>query len=120
MDCAIHGCARQYGTRCFGLAYHCPQKTILVRLRERAHDPSLWDSPLFIRTNVVITSVWATVFTVNVILAWGKMKHFVLPEIGYELASYTFLIGAAAFTNWYTFYVRHRREVEAREPANMQ
>ncbi len=39
-------------------------------------DPSLWNNPAFIRTNVVLASVWASVFTLNAILAWGKMEHF--------------------------------------------
>ncbi len=71
-------------------------------------DPSLWDNPLFIRTNVIITSAWAMVFTVNTVLAWGKTKHFVLPEWGYEIVTYTFLVGAAAFTTWYPNYARNR------------
>src|SRR5208283_5749709 len=38
-------------------------------------DPSLWDHPVFIRTNVIITSAWALVFTVNTVLALGKTRH---------------------------------------------
>jgi hypothetical protein len=78
-------------------------------------DSSLWDNPLFIRTNVVITSVWALVFTVNTVLAWGKMEQFVLPEWGYEVVSYTFLVGTVAFTTWYPSYLRRRREQGERE-----
>ena len=74
-------------------------------------DPSLWDNPLFISTNAVITSAWGFVFTTNTVLAWGKMKHFILSEFGYEVITYALLIGAVAFTNWYPGYVRHRREL---------
>ncbi len=75
-------------------------------------DPSLWEDPLFIRTNVVITSVWALVFTVNAVLALGKTEHFVLPAWGYEVISYTFLVGTVLFTTRYPNYV-HRRRAEA-------
>lgn len=75
-------------------------------------DPSLWNTPSFIRTNTVITSVWGLVFTVNAVLAWGKMEHFVLPELGYELLSYALLIATAVFTNWYPTHVRRARELE--------
>ncbi len=73
-------------------------------------DPSLWNSPIFIRTNLILTAVWASVFTLNAILAWGKMVHFVLPEVGYEVISYTFLIGTAVFTTWYPGYLRRVRQ----------
>ncbi len=78
-------------------------------------DPSLWDHPIFIRTNVTITSAWALVFTVNAVLAWGKTHHFFLPEWGYEIVTYSFLIGAAAFTTRYPNYVRNRKMSEAME-----
>ncbi len=67
-------------------------------------DRSLWDNPRFIRANVVITSVWGLVFTANTILAWGKMEHFVLPELAYELISYILLVGAAVFTSQYRIH----------------
>ena len=73
----------------------------------KAHtDPSLWESPSFIRTNVLITSVWSMVFTVNAILAWGKMAGFFLPQWGFELLSYGFMVGTAAFTSWRPLHVR--------------
>ena len=80
--------------------------------------PSLWGSPLFIRTNVVITSVWGLIFTVNTVLAWGKMEHFILSELGYEVITYTLLIGTVAFSSWYPNYVRRRRELEERGLSN--
>ncbi|MGB4335031.1 MAG: hypothetical protein WBJ41_09365 [Chromatiaceae bacterium] len=71
--------------------------------------PSLWSSPTFIWTNMVLTSAWGAVFTVNALLAWGKMEHFLLPELGYEVISYALLIGTAAFTTWYPNHVRARQ-----------
>jgi hypothetical protein len=69
-------------------------------------DPSLWASPRFIRTNMILTSAWGLTFTLNAILAWGKMEHFLLSELAYELISYTVMIGTAAFTSWYPGHVR--------------
>ncbi len=74
-------------------------------------DPSLWNSPVFIRTNMILTAVWASVFTLNAVLALGKMEHFVLPEVGYEVISYTFLIGTAVFTTWYPGHLRRVRRM---------
>ncbi len=70
-------------------------------------EPSLWASPLFIQTNIVITAVWGLAFTFNTILAWGKMEHFVLSELAYEVITYTVLIGTASFTSWYPAHI-HR------------
>lgn len=74
-------------------------------------DPSLWNSPRFIRTNVILTSAWGLAFTANAILAWGKMEHFILPELGYEMISYALLIGTAAFSSWYPGYIRRKAGV---------
>ena len=78
-------------------------------------DPALWNDPAFIRTNVIVTAAWAVTFTVNATLAWGKMERFVLPELGYEVLSYLFLLATAAFTSWYPNHVRSLRL--ARQPA---
>jgi hypothetical protein len=75
-------------------------------------DPSFWGSPLFIRTNVVITSFWSSIFTVNTILAWGKIEHLILPEWGYEIITYTLLIGTVVFTKWYPSRARRRHKLE--------
>jgi hypothetical protein len=76
-------------------------------------DPSLWSDPLFVKTNVILTSLWGSIFTVNAVLAWGKMEQFILPELAYEIISYTLLVGTVVFTNWYPKHVRQRRQVEA-------
>lgn len=78
-------------------------------------DPSLWNSPTFIRTNMILTSAWGLTFTINAILAFGKMKHFVLSELSYEIISYTLMIGAAVFTSWYPGYVRQKEKNETVE-----
>jgi hypothetical protein len=68
-------------------------------------DPGLWREPVFIRTNVIITAPWATVFTINSALAWMLLEH-VLPQSVCHALSYAALIGAAAFTAWYPVHVR--------------
>lgn len=72
-------------------------------------DPSTWNSPAFLRVNMLIASVWGAAFTVNAALAWGKMESLTLPEYGYELVSYAVLIGTAMFTTWYPGHLRRKR-----------
>jgi hypothetical protein len=74
-------------------------------------DPSLWNDPLFIRTNVLMTAVWATSFTINAALAFGKMQHVALSELTYELLGYAILIGTAVFTVWYPEHLRRAKAV---------
>jgi hypothetical protein len=80
-------------------------------------DRSLWHDPAFIRTNVIVTSIWAAVFTVNAVLAYAKMVNFALPGWAYEVTSYVFLLAAVVFTSWYSQYVHRVREAERRQAA---
>ncbi|AQT80597.1 hypothetical protein B1R94_17005 [Mycolicibacterium litorale] len=74
----------------------------------RAHtDPAKWTDATFIRVNVLLTSVWASVFTINTGFAWAQMAGL-LPQWACHSASYAALIGAAAFTSWYPGHVRAR------------
>lgn len=73
-------------------------------------DPSLWNEPLFLKTNYIITSVWGVVFTINALLAMGKMSKFLLNEWEYEMLSYGLLLLTAAFTVWYPKYVDKKRK----------
>ena len=76
----------------------------------RAHTvPARWHDPLFIRVNVLLTTVWAAVFTFNTAIAWAQMKHL-LPEWACHTSSYAALIGAAAFTSWYPNAVRTKAQ----------
>ena len=76
----------------------------------RAHtDPSKWNEPVFIRTNVQLTAVWASAFTVNAVIAWAQMEH-VLAEWICHSVSYAMLIAAAAFTSWYPNHVRAKAQ----------
>jgi len=75
-------------------------------------DPALWTSPAFLRTNSVIASVWALAFSVNTVLAFGKMEGLLMPPFGYHIASNATLIAAALFT------VRYPRSAQ-RKVANL-
>lgn len=83
----------------------------------RAHtDPAKWNDATFIRVNVLLTSVWAAVFTANTVLAWALLGRL-LPEWVCHSASYAALVGAAAFTSWYPGRVRARaRRASAPQP----
>lgn len=71
-------------------------------------EPSLWNSPIFVRTNMLLTAAWGTTFTINALLAWGKMEHFFLTESAYEIISYTLMLGTAGFTTWYPGHIRQK------------
>jgi hypothetical protein len=73
----------------------------------RAHtDPSHWNDPVFLRTNDILTAVWGTTFTLNLLLAFGKMEAVLLQPWQYEIITYVLLIGCAIFTSWYPNWVR--------------
>jgi hypothetical protein len=68
--------------------------------------PELWDRPIFIRTNYIITAVWAVAFAVNagadVALLYGPA-----PSAGIGVAATIAAIVAAFwFTSWYPRRVR--------------
>lgn len=71
-------------------------------------EPSLWNSPIFVRTNMLLTAAWGTTFTINALLAWGKMEHLFLTESAYEIISYTLMLGTAGFTTWYPGHIRQK------------
>jgi hypothetical protein len=79
-------------------------------------DSALWDNPAFMKSNLIVTSVWGLAFTVNTALAWGKMERFILPEWGYETVSYAFLLAAAGFSTWYPAWIRRRRAAGSVRP----
>lgn len=72
-------------------------------------DPSLWNEPHFVRSNVLITAVWASTFTANCALAFGKMEHIALSDLAFEIISYALLLGTAAFTVWYPDHLRRSK-----------
>jgi hypothetical protein len=75
----------------------------------RDHAPeALWSSPAFIRGNMIITSVWASAFSANAVLAWMKMEHLLAPDLAWEIASYAILLATAVFTQVYPAHAKRR------------
>ncbi|MEA5442147.1 hypothetical protein [Cyanobium gracile] len=72
-------------------------------------DPALWSSPAFLRSNLLISSVWGVTFSLNTFLALGKAYAVGLPTYAYEAINYGLLIGTAAFTSWYSNRLRQHR-----------
>lgn len=71
-------------------------------------DPSRWNDPLFIRTNVIITTVWAVVLSIGAGLAWLKTQPTGQPEWVLEVTNYAFMLSAVTFTNWYPVAVKRK------------
>ena len=63
--------------------------------------PELWESPEFIRTNYVITSVWALAFVVMVMAELALLYVPDLPQRLGIIAIIAALYGAVKFTGWY-------------------
>jgi hypothetical protein len=83
-------------------------KPFTIEYAKEQVDPSLWKNPKFIKINMILSSAWGLTFTINAILAWGKMEKFILPELVYEVISHIFLIATTVFTSWYPNYIRKK------------
>jgi len=71
-------------------------------------DPSRWKHPAFIRSNVVISSLWGAAFSVNCGLALLSALNPEAPALPRELASYAVLLGTCVFTVWYPGYAKRK------------
>ncbi|MDE1992733.1 MAG: hypothetical protein KGI75_09525 [Rhizobiaceae bacterium] len=70
--------------------------------------PELWDSPTFIRTNYIITSVWAFAFAV---MAAADALLVFAPQVPTKVGiiiTILALVGAIRFTGWYPERVRQQ------------
>ncbi len=75
-------------------------------------DPALWNDPRFLSINRRLTAAWGVAFTINALLAFGKMQRLGMGPLGYELLSYACLVGTALFTSWYPGHVRRRARAQ--------
>jgi hypothetical protein len=69
-------------------------------------DPEFWDRPDFIRTNYVITAVWALAFAIMVV---AELALLTLPDMPPRIgivAIVLALVGAVKFTGWYPKHVK--------------
>jgi hypothetical protein len=60
-----------------------------------------WSNPVFVRTNYVISAVWALAFAVMVVAEWSLLYVPALPRRVGIIAIIAALIGAVKFTGWY-------------------
>ncbi|MEL7640380.1 MAG: hypothetical protein AAGU21_12120 [Solidesulfovibrio sp.] len=70
----------------------------------------VWGNKEFIRSNTFVSSFWAFTFSLNAVLAYGKINHFLVSGLIYEVASNSMLIFAVIFTSWYTRLARAKRQ----------
>lgn len=76
----------------------------LVYARENT-DPAIWNHPLFLRVNRMITLTWASALTLNAVVAGAQGAHLIPPWCGGALTLAN-LAGAVAFSSWYPKRVR--------------
>lgn len=67
--------------------------------------PELWNTPVFVRTNYVITAVWALAFAVMVLAELALLYVPNLPQRAGVIAIVLALVGAVKFTGWYPEHV---------------
>jgi hypothetical protein len=72
--------------------------------------PALWRQPEFVRTNVVITAVWAGAFAVMLIIDLTWLVIPILPPRVVIIVTVIALLSAVKFTGW---YANHRRVVSS-------
>jgi hypothetical protein len=68
-------------------------------------DKAAWESPAFLRTNNVITAVWALAFLAMVVADLILIYRPDLPRVGIFI-TVAALVGALKFTSWYPERVR--------------
>lgn len=72
--------------------------------------PSLWEDHVFLRTNYLLTTMWAVVFTISVLLAWQRSIQPAMPIWAYETISYSLLVSAMFVSTWFPKYIKKHRE----------
>jgi hypothetical protein len=85
------------------------QPFTLQYAREQAPQ-AIWKSPEFVRSNYVITAVWALAFAVMVVADLAYLYVPDLPPRVSVIATILALVGAVKFTSWY----RDRRRAAAK------
>jgi hypothetical protein len=78
--------------------------------------PEHWENPIFIRTNVLLTLMWASVFTFNLVVAIVTMNPSGSPPAYAYVVQTATTIGAAVFTARYSAMVRRRAIAGAAVP----
>jgi hypothetical protein len=71
-------------------------------------EPAIWQSPVFIRTNYIITAAWALAFLVMVAADLVMLYMPNVPTYVGVVATVAAIVGAIRFTNWYPEHLRAR------------
>jgi len=73
--------------------------------------PALWDNPIFIRVNYIITAVWAAAFAITVIADLVLLyAPDLTPAVGIGATALA-IAGAFKFTSWYPKHVRANSDI---------
>jgi hypothetical protein len=83
------------------LASMALRKPFTLQYAKEGVAPEFWDSPEFIRTNYVITAVWALAFLVMVLADLVLVYMPDLPPRYAIIATVLAIVGAVKFTGWY-------------------
>jgi hypothetical protein len=84
------------------------KKPFTLEYAKEKTSPERWKSPLFLRTNYLITGAWGSVFLINMFLNYLKMNAPHTDKWIYEVASYSFLLAAVLFTTFYAELMKSR------------
>lgn len=90
------------------LGMACKRPFTMEYAREST-SPALWSNPQFLRTNYLLTGMWALVFSINAFLAWQRSVHPVLAPWLYETINYCLLVSAMFVSTWYPEYKKRQR-----------
>lgn len=72
-------------------------------------DPALWDTREFIRTNYIITTVWAFAFAVMAVAEAALLFVPAMPQRAGIITIILALVGAMKFTGWYPERLQRQR-----------
>ena len=79
-----------------------------VAIARRSTPPELWDHPVFLRVNAVITSVWAASFAVTAVVCAALAHQYPDVVALWVTAQVIGFVVPARFTRTYTDHVRAR------------
>lgn len=82
--------------------------------------PELWNTPAFVRTNYVITAIWALAFAVMVSAELALLYMPNLPQRAGVITIVLALVGAVKFTGWYPEHVREKQSAQNTERLRSQ
>ena len=89
------------------------RKPFTIEYAKAKTSPDRWTSPLFIKTNYVLTGVWGAVFLINMALSSLEMNAPSVDKGVYEMATYSFMFVAVLFSTFYPDFMKRRAQERA-------